>query len=70
MPKNVVDLEKFTGEIRKDKAGNDIYYQRVVGVRWFTNLDHGRRHQILPLMTEPDIIKFVTGKPFEQYNSN
>lgn len=53
MPANNVDLSKFTGEIREGK-----YYQRVMGVRWFTNLDHGRRHQPLGLMTMADNRKF------------
>ncbi|WP_281640518.1 adenine-specific methyltransferase EcoRI family protein [Aurantimicrobium minutum] len=29
---------------------------------WFTNLDHGRRHEPLPLMTEADNIKFSKHK--------
>jgi hypothetical protein len=33
-------------------------YIRVKGVRWFTNLDHGRRHQPLALMTKADNLKF------------
>ena len=33
-------------------------YIRVKGVRWYTNLDHGRRHQELPLMTMADNRKF------------
>ena len=36
---------------------------------WVTNLDHGRRHQLLSLMTEADIIKFATKKPFEKYEN-
>ena len=64
IPSETVDMKKFTGEVR-----NGRYYQKVVGVRWFTNLDHGRRHQPLPLMTESDIIKFVTKKPFEKYDN-
>ena len=32
---------------------------RVKGVRWFTNLDHGKRHQELALMTMADNIKFT-----------
>ena len=36
---------------------------------WFTNLDHGRRHQPLQLMTEAEVIKFVTKKPFEKYEN-
>jgi hypothetical protein len=33
-------------------------YIRVKGVRWFTNLDHGRRHQVLDLMTMADNLKY------------
>ncbi|MDD7417422.1 MAG: adenine-specific methyltransferase EcoRI family protein [Treponemataceae bacterium] len=35
---------------------------RVSGVRWFTNLEHGKRHQPLKLMTESDNIKFSKHK--------
>lgn len=31
---------------------------RVSGVMWFTNIEHGRRHQPLQLMTEADNLKF------------
>ena len=41
---------------RVDEKGRKFI--RVKGVRWFTNLDHGRRHQPLPLMTMADNIKF------------
>ena len=34
---------------RIDENGNK--YIRVKGVRWFTNIDHGRRHEPLQLMT-------------------
>ncbi len=33
---------------------NGVKYIRVKGVRWYTNLDHGRRHQKLPLMSVED----------------
>ena len=33
-------------------------FLRIKGVRWFTNLDHGRRHQPLPLMTMADNLKY------------
>lgn len=33
-------------------------YIRVKGVRWFTNLDHGRRHQPFVLMTMADNSRF------------
>nr|WP_321261176.1 adenine-specific methyltransferase EcoRI family protein [uncultured Sphaerochaeta sp.] len=42
-------------------------YTRLGNSCWFTNLDHGRRHQTLPLMTESDVIKFGLKKPFEKY---
>lgn len=45
---------------RIDSKGNK--YIRVKGVRWFTNLDHGRRHQPLQLMTMADNLKFSKHK--------
>lgn len=45
-----------------DAAGFRIHegkkYIRVKGVRWFTNLDHGRRHQPFVLMTKADNLRF------------
>ncbi|WP_349858287.1 adenine-specific methyltransferase EcoRI family protein [Bacteroides cellulosilyticus] len=37
-------------------------YIRVKGVRWFTNIDHGRRHEPLPLMTMEDNLRFSKHK--------
>lgn len=41
---------------------------------WFTNIDHGRRHQPLPLMTMKDNIKFskhkeIKGKSYNRYDN-
>jgi hypothetical protein len=44
-------------------------YAFVAGTIWFTNIDHGRRHQPIPLMTEADNIKFSTKKPYENYEN-
>lgn len=51
-------------------------FLRVKGVRWFTNLDHGRRHQPLKLMTMADNLRFnkkLNGKnaydQYENYNA-
>jgi hypothetical protein len=44
-------------------------YAFVAGTIWFTNLDHGRRHKPIDLMSEADIIKFVTKKPFDKYEN-
>ncbi|MBK8196955.1 MAG: adenine-specific methyltransferase EcoRI family protein [Acidobacteria bacterium] len=45
---------------RVDEHGQK--YIRIKGVRWWTNLDHGRRHQALPLMTTADNLKFSKHK--------
>lgn len=37
-------------------------YIRVKGVRWFTNLEHGRRHQPLQLMTMEDNLRYSKHK--------
>ena len=57
---------------RIDEDGNKFI--RVKGVRWYTNLDHGRRHQTLPLMSMADNIKFskhkeVKGKEYQKYDN-
>ena len=49
-------------------------YIRVKGVRWYTNLDHGRRHQPLQLMTMADNIKFskhkdVRNQEYQRYDN-
>jgi hypothetical protein len=41
---------------------NGVKFIRVKGVRWWTNLDHGRRHQELPLMTMAENLKFSKHK--------
>ena len=51
---------------------NNRKYIQVKGVRWFTNLDHGRRHQPLQLMTRADNIKFnkkLKGKEYQKYDN-
>jgi hypothetical protein len=45
---------------RIDEEGRK--FLRIKGVRWFTNLDHGRRHQPLPLMPMEDNLKFSKHK--------
>jgi hypothetical protein len=37
-------------------------YIRVKGVRWFTNIEHGRRHEPMKLMTADENIKFSKHK--------
>jgi len=45
---------------RVDEAGQK--FVRVKGVRWFTNIEHGRRHEPLQLMTMADNLKFSNNK--------
>jgi len=52
-----------------EREQNGVKVNRVPGVCWFTNFEHGRRHQPLPLMTESEVIKFVTKKQFEKYDN-
>ena len=68
IPENIANLEQVR-EIKINESGKKVYVTRVQGVRWFTNLDHGRLHEKLPLMTEADVIKFSTKKPFIKYDN-
>lgn len=56
-------------------AGNHIAGMiRVSGVVWYTNIDHGRRHEPLPLMTMEDNVLFskhkeVRGQGYKHYEN-
>ena len=54
---------------KAERLGYIGNYTRLGNSCWFTTLDHGRRHQPLPLMTEEDVIKFGTKKPFDHYDN-
>ncbi len=64
--------ELYGTEARIDEDG-----KRIVATNnclWFTNLDHGKRHQALPLMTMNDNIKFsshkeIKGKGYKKYDN-
>jgi len=53
---------KWLEEERFEKQGTvvpkGLYVTRVAGIHWFTNIDHGRRHQKLKLMTMVDNKRF------------
>ena len=59
-------------EAKVDNEGN-----RIVATNnclWFTNIDHGKRHQPLPLMTMKDNIRYsshkdVKGKEYKKYDN-
>lgn len=52
---------------------NGQKYIRVKGVRWFTNIEHGRRHEPLQLMTMDDNLKFnkklASKTPYQEYDN-
>lgn len=49
-----------TYKFEREQNGKRV--NRVPGVCWFTNIDHGRRHQPMPLMTMADNLKFSKHK--------
>lgn len=57
IPESVANLEQVR-EVKTNESGKKVYITRVQGVRWFTNLDHGRRHEPLQLMTMEDNRRF------------
>lgn len=50
-----------------------LFVTRVASIHWFTNIEHGRRHQPLQLMTMTDNLKFnkkLDGKnAYQQYDN-
>ncbi|MCI6799187.1 MAG: adenine-specific methyltransferase EcoRI family protein, partial [Spirochaetia bacterium] len=44
------------------KLGYKGNYTRLGNSCWYTNIEHGKRHAILPLMTEERNIKFSKHK--------
>lgn len=52
---------------RIDKEGNT--FLRIKGVRWFTNIDHGKRHQPLRLMSMADNFKYSKHKEIKGRDS-
>lgn len=53
---------------------NGKKYIRVKGVRWYTNIDHGSRHDPLSLMSMADNIKYskhkeIQGKKYQYYDN-
>ena len=57
IPEKIANLEQIR-EIKTNESGKKVYITRVQGIRWFTNLDHGRRHEPLQLMTMTENKRF------------
>ncbi len=59
------DYETHSPSLRIDEKGNK--YIRVPGVHWFTNLEHGLRHEPLKLMSMKDNIRYSKHKDLREY---
>ncbi len=65
-------IADYTGKYEKVVDGVKLINVPAI---WFTNLDHGRRHQVLPLMTMEDNLRFskhkeIKGrKAYERYEN-
>jgi hypothetical protein len=73
IPEVIANMEQVR-EVRINNGGKKVFITRVQGVRWFTNLDHGRRHDPLPLMTMADNIRYskhkeIRGKEYQKYHN-
>lgn len=43
---------------KAEKLGYTGDYTRLGNACWYTNIEHGRRHEPIPLMTSPDIFRY------------
>jgi hypothetical protein len=65
----------YSNTYKFEREQNGEKVNRVPGVCWFTNLDHGRRHQPMTLMSMEDNLKYskhkeIRGKDsYEQYDN-
>jgi len=60
---------EYADTYKFEREQNGVKVNRVPGVCWFTNLDHGRRHQSLSLMSMADNLKFSKHKEIKGKNS-
>ena len=63
-------VREFAGGVYDETTG----LVKFRNVCWFSNIDHGRRHQPLPLMTMADNIKFsrhkeIRGREYQRYDN-
>lgn len=63
MPKGIFDPSKVK-KYYVDERGNII--QNIMGVIWFTNLEHGRRHQFLEMMTMSDNLRYGKNRTLKE----
>jgi len=71
---NVPESFTYAETYKFERERNGEKVNRVPGVCWFTRLDHGRRHQPLPLMTMEENLKYskhkeIKGKAYDKYDN-
>lgn len=59
----------YADSYKFEREQNGVKVNRVPSVCWFTNIDHGRRHQPIPLMTMKDNLKFSKHKDIKNKQS-
>jgi hypothetical protein len=70
----VPDSWNYSDSYKFERERNGKRVSRVPGVCWYANIEHGQRHQPLPLMTMADNIKFskhkeVKGVEYQKYDN-
>ena len=70
----VSDKFEYAKTYKFDREQDGVRVARVSGVCWFTNMEHGRRHEPLQLMTMADNIKFskhkeMRGVGYQRYDN-
>ena len=65
---------KESDKKKAERLGYVGNYTRLGNSCWFTNIDHGRRHQPLRLMTEAENMRFskhkeIKGKGYQKYDN-
>lgn len=64
--------EEYGLEASSVRVDNGKKYIRVKGIRWFTNIYHGRKHEPMSLMSMEDNIRFnkkLKGQPDQKYDN-
>ena len=67
----VPDSFTYAPSYKFEREQNGVKVNRVPGVCWFTNIDHGKRHAKLQLMTEERNIKFnkkLKGEGYKKFD--
>lgn len=67
------EIPEFAPLQKFEFSKNGIRFSQSTS-KWFTNLDHGRRHQLLPLMSMEENIKYskhkeVKGQEYKKYDN-